>query len=135
MYFDLNVPVPTRAQLLGQSQSKKGKGKQPQQSNVVVYTAAQIAVIEARVDLLLHCEWLSRAYKYLLSLKWTVGYTVLAFNQYVAKRVDAKSHVNVLDPLLAQLRKRHGVVFLKRLTLILDQESEKGTGLVRFYLT
>lgn len=55
MFFDLNVPVstfiPTNPT---QSQSKKGKGKQPQQPNVVSYTPAQISAIEARVTLLVH---------------------------------------------------------------------------------
>jgi ribonuclease P/MRP protein subunit RPP1 len=60
-----------------------------------------------------------------------VGYTVIAFTQNIFSKVDAKTHVNVLDPLLSQLKKRVGVVFLKRLTVILDDESEKGTGLVR----
>jgi ribonuclease P/MRP protein subunit RPP1 len=60
-----------------------------------------------------------------------VGYTVIAFAQNVFSKVDANTHVNVLDPLLLQLKKRVGVVFLKRLTIILDDESEKGTGLVR----
>jgi len=58
-----------------------------------------------------------------------VGYNVLAFNQTVNK-IDPKIHVNVLDSLLSQLRARAGVVFLKRLTIILDEESEKGFGLV-----
>lgn len=60
-----------------------------------------------------------------------MGYTVLAFNQTVQKKVDPKSHVNTLDPLLLQLRKRSGVAYLKRLTIVLDDESEKGFGLVR----
>ena len=46
------------------------------------------------------------------------------------KRVDPKSHVNTLDPLLAVLRTRTGVAFLKRLTIVLDEDSEKGFGLV-----
>ena len=56
---------------------------------------------------------------------------MLAFNQTVQKRVDPKTHVNTLDPLLSQLRKRTGVAFLKRLTIVLDEDSEKGFGLVR----
>lgn len=61
----------------------------------------------------------------------TVGYTAIAFNQNVASKVDPKSHVNILDPLLDQLRKREGVLYLKRLTIELDEDSEKGNGLVR----
>jgi ribonuclease P/MRP protein subunit RPP1 len=53
MFFDLNVPVSNLGQLPGQS--KKGKGKQPQQPSHVIYTTAQINAIEARVDLLIHC--------------------------------------------------------------------------------
>ena len=36
----------------------------------------------------------------------------------------------MLDSLLNQLKKRSGIVFLKRLTIILDDDSEKGIGLV-----
>ncbi len=59
-----------------------------------------------------------------------VGYTVLALNQTVQKKIDPKAHVNILDPLLQQLRKRVGIAFVKRLTIVLDEESEKGFGLV-----
>ncbi|PSR73523.1 hypothetical protein PHLCEN_2v10635 [Hermanssonia centrifuga] len=58
-----------------------------------------------------------------------VGYTVLALNQTVQKKIDPKAHVNILDPLLQQLRKRVGIAFVKRLTIVLDEESEKGFGL------
>lgn len=58
-----------------------------------------------------------------------MGYNVIAFNQTVNK-IDPKTHVNVLDSLLPQLKAMAGVVFLKRLTIILDEESEKGFGLV-----
>ena len=60
-----------------------------------------------------------------------VGYTVFAFNQTAERKVDPKTFVNTLDPLFGQLRKRDGVVYLKRLTIVLDEESEKGFGLVR----
>ena len=60
-----------------------------------------------------------------------VGYTVLAFSQTVNKKVDPKTHVNVLDGLLSQLKSRPGIVYLKRLNIILDEDSEKGFGLVR----
>ena len=55
---------------------------------------------------------------------------MIAFSQTVHKKIDVKSHVNVLDSLLSQLRQRVGVIFLKRLTIILDEDSEKGFGLV-----
>jgi len=59
-----------------------------------------------------------------------VGYNVVAFNQIIAKKIDPKTHVNILDELLTQLRTRPGVLFLKRLTIVLDDDSEKGFGLV-----
>jgi ribonuclease P/MRP protein subunit RPP1 len=62
-----------------------------------------------------------------------VGYSVLAFNQCIQTKVEPKTFVNVLDPLLRQLKKRPGVVYLKRLTIVLDEDSEKGFGLVRSY--
>jgi ribonuclease P/MRP protein subunit RPP1 len=55
---------------------------------------------------------------------------VIAFNQSVNKKIDPKTHVNILDGLLKQLRARPGTVFLKRLTIVLDNDSEKGFGLV-----
>jgi ribonuclease P/MRP protein subunit RPP1 len=62
-----------------------------------------------------------------------VGYTVIAFNQIVQKKIDLKTHVNELDPLLGLLRKRTGIIFLKRLTIVLDEDSEKGFGLVSLF--
>ncbi|KAF8066543.1 PHP domain-like protein [Lyophyllum atratum] len=111
MYFDLNVTIPTAAQSSTQA-SKKGKGKQQPAASPATFTASQISGMEARVDLLVH-----------------LGYTVIAFNQVVHKRVDAKSHVNTADGLVSQLRKRPGIVYLKRLSIILDEDSEKGFGL------
>ncbi|KAG6332864.1 hypothetical protein ID866_6227 [Astraeus odoratus] len=110
MFYDLNVPVSGNDTLVA-SQSKKSKGKQPQQQTSTLFTAAQIAVIEARIDLLVH------------------RYNVIAFNQTVHKKLDPKTHVNVLNALLPQLKSRAGVLFLKRLTIVLDEESEKGFGL------
>ena len=57
MYIDLNVPVPVLAD--GPPvQSKKGKGKQPQQpqKSAVSFTPAQLSAIEARIDLLIYRE-------------------------------------------------------------------------------
>ncbi|KAA1477950.1 PHP domain-like protein [Dentipellis sp. KUC8613] len=120
MYFDLNVPIPAPASgSAAPSTSKKGKGKQAQQQQAaptpapaVIFSPAQITAIEARVDMLVH-----------------LGYTVIALTQTVQKKVEQKSFVNVLDPLLRQLRPRPGIVFLKRLTIVLDEDSEKGFGL------
>ncbi|ETW75508.1 RNase P subunit P30, partial [Heterobasidion irregulare TC 32-1] len=47
----------------------------------------------------------------------------------VYKKVEPKAFVNALDPLLGQLRKRQGIIYLKRLTAVLDEDSEKGFGL------
>ncbi|KAG6370488.1 hypothetical protein JVT61DRAFT_11975 [Boletus reticuloceps] len=52
----------------------------------------------------------------------TVEYTIIALNQI-------KTHVNTLGKLLPQLKKRTGDVFLKRLTINIDKDSEKGFGL------
>ncbi|THH32209.1 hypothetical protein EUX98_g1992 [Antrodiella citrinella] len=112
MYIDLNVPVPQVATIQSTQQSKKGKGKQPPPPANVVFTPGQLTELEARVDFLSH-----------------LGYTVIAFNQTVQRKVEPKTHVNVLDPLLAQLRKRTSIAYVKRLTIVLDEESEKGFGL------
>lgn len=65
MYFDLNVPVSfisPRVQTQGSGQSsKKGKGKQSTNAPLgaeqqdAMYTPAQIAKMEARLDLLVRC--------------------------------------------------------------------------------
>jgi ribonuclease P/MRP protein subunit RPP1 len=60
-----------------------------------------------------------------------VGYSVLAFNQLVKTKVEPKTFINTLDPLLRQVKKRPGIIYLKRLTILLDEDSEKGFGLVR----
>ncbi|KAG5731769.1 Ribonuclease P protein subunit p30 [Termitomyces sp. T112] len=110
MYYDLNVPVPSLNQSSGSNTSKKAKQKTPGPDPA--YNATQISVVEARIDLLVR-----------------LGYTVFAFNQFVLKRVDQKSHVNTAKALVSQLKKRTGIVYLKRLSIILDDDSEKGFGL------
>lgn len=132
MFADLNVPVPTLTkQQLTQAASKKGKGKQEQTGPPPAFSPAQITAIESRLDLLVHCQYmLFLVVKQALIVTLLVGYTIVAFNQTVERKVDPKTHVNTLDPLLAQLRKRQGVVYLKRLTIVLDEDSEKGFGLV-----
>ncbi|KAJ7447197.1 PHP domain-like protein [Mycena latifolia] len=112
MFFDLNVPVHHPQQSSAQNVSKKTKGKQPQQQIDVTYSPAQIGAIEARIDLLVH-----------------LGYTVIALNQTVQTAVVPKAHANILESLVTQLKPRPGIVLLKRLTIVLDQESEKGFGL------
>ena len=59
-----------------------------------------------------------------------MGYTVLALNQIVHKKIDPKTHVHTLDSLIERLRKREKITFVKRLTIVLDEDSEKGFGLV-----
>lgn len=68
-----------------------------------------------------------------LTFQSTVGYTVIALNQTVEKKIDHKTHVNTLDTLLPRLKNRIGVVFLKRLTINIDEDGEKGFGLVHFF--
>ncbi|KAI0339224.1 PHP domain-like protein [Trametopsis cervina] len=116
MYIDLNVYVPALSTALS-PQAKKGKGKQPQQAQSTnaptpSFTPAEIASIESRIDVLEH-----------------LGYTILALNQTIQKKIDPKTHVNTLVPLLPHLRKRPTLTLLKRLTIVLDEESEKGCGL------
>ena len=62
-----------------------------------------------------------------------VGYSVLALTQTIEKKFDAKAHVDAVEGLKSQLRERQGIVYLKRLTIILDEDSEKGFGLVRAF--
>ncbi|KAJ2916642.1 hypothetical protein MD484_g3771, partial [Candolleomyces efflorescens] len=105
MFFDLNVPIPSKPGPI----SKKGKEKQA----APAFSPAEIGSLETKIDLLVH-----------------LGYTVIAFTQTVHKKVDSKTHVNVLDAVLGQLKSRAGIVYLKRLNIILDEDSEKGFGLI-----
>ncbi|KAF8154438.1 RNase P subunit p30-domain-containing protein [Crassisporium funariophilum] len=115
MFFDLNFPV----QRISSLQTASKKGKQPQQAEAVpTFLPSQISAIEARVDLLIH-----------------LGYSVIAFSQTLNKKIDPKTHVNFLDGLLVQLRSRSGIVYLKRLNIILDRDSEKGFGLINANLS
>jgi len=133
MFFDLNVPVVAHQGHGAALQSKKSKGKQPQVTSTnVVFTPAQVVVIEARIDLLVHCQPFIPFIRLSLTFESTVGYTVIALNQTVEKKIDPKTHVNILNTLLPQLKNRTGVVFLKRLTINIDEDSEKGFGLVPF---
>ncbi|KAF7340941.1 hypothetical protein MSAN_02079200 [Mycena sanguinolenta] len=107
MFFDLNVPVHHPQQSSAQNASKKSKGKQSQQTAdvLVSYSSAQLAAIDARLDLLVH-----------------LGYTVIALNQTVQTAVVPKSHVNILDALVAQLKPRPG----SRLAETADNHSRSG---------
>ncbi|KAH9029377.1 PHP domain-like protein [Lactarius hengduanensis] len=114
MYFDLNflVPPPSRNTGPTHAQSNKGKGKQAPHSQPTLFSQAQLEAIEARIDLLVH-----------------LGYSVFAFNQSIKTKVEPKTFVNALDPLLRLVKKRSGIIYLKRLTIVLDEDSEKGFGL------
>ncbi|KAM6502890.1 RNase P subunit p30 domain containing protein, partial [Amanita muscaria] len=120
MFFDLNVPVPSPHTTPAIRPSKKFKGKAPQQAaqpsqqgTSQLYTQTELKAIETRIDLLVH-----------------LGYTVLALTQTVHKKVDPKTHTNTLDALVSLLRPRPGILYLKRLSIILDDDSEKGFGLI-----
>lgn len=55
---------------------------------------------------------------------------MLAFTQTIESSFSSSGHVNYLEEVVRRLKKREGVIFLKRLTILLDDASEKGTGLV-----
>jgi|SRR5712672_3497095 len=130
MYFDLNVPIPFPPEVSG-TKSNKGKGKHAQHSHSVQFTPGQLAAIEARIDLLVHCTPFPPIVSSDILISWPVGYSVLAFNQRIKTRVEPKTFINTLDPLLRKVKKREGIIYLKRLTIVLDEDSEKGFGLVR----
>ena len=134
MYFELNflVPPPSRTTGPTHAQSNKAKGKQAQHSQLALFSQAQLEAIEARIDFLVHCaRSLAVAVRSLL-IGRPVGYSVLAFNQCIKTKVEPKTFLNALDPLLRLVKKRPGIIYLKRLTIVLDEDSEKGFGLVRF---
>ncbi|KAL4066085.1 RNase P subunit p30-domain-containing protein [Scleroderma citrinum] len=116
MSYDLNVPV-TAYETASTSQSKREKesnhDNQPSRPALIFSSTASVP------------HSISRP----LLAPISVGYNVLAFNQTISKKIDPKTRVNILDSLLSQLKARAGVVFLKRLTIILNEESEKGFGL------
>ncbi|KAG8833258.1 hypothetical protein FRC17_011033 [Serendipita sp. 399] len=124
MFFDLNIPVPAPGTLKFVSNMSKKKGKQktgvteqPETSqvpNVELFPSAQVEAIERRIDVLVH-----------------LGYTVLALNQIIQTCFSPNGHINYLNELVRKLKRRDGIIILKRLTIILDEGSEKGTGLTK----
>lgn len=67
MFFDLNIPIsaPPTVKYIGNTSKKKGKQKagaseQPDrtQNAAELFSPEQIAAIERRVDVLVHCKWL-----------------------------------------------------------------------------
>jgi ribonuclease P/MRP protein subunit RPP1 len=61
----------------------------------------------------------------LINMPSKVGYTIVALNYTVYGKIDPATHVN---PLLA-VPPRKDLVILRRLTIVLDDSSEKGFGL------
>lgn len=108
-FFELSVPF----------DQAKQKGKQ-----ISGITPSERQSLEARIDALVQCMVMfhcgtSRAD----STIFTVGYTVIAVNHVVQSKFQAAI------PDFA-LRKREGIIILKRLTIVLDDAGEKGCGLV-----
>jgi len=65
---------------------------------------------------------------------FAVGYSTIALNHVVQSKFDPKVHSSKrLDEFLRGLKERDGVVILKRLTIVLDEASEKGFGLTTQY--
>ncbi|KIM28843.1 hypothetical protein M408DRAFT_8613 [Serendipita vermifera MAFF 305830] len=118
MFFDLNIPIVPPATLKYHTNASKKKGKQKaevvEQPAMELFSSVQVEAIEKRIDVLN-----------------AVGYTVLALNQTIQSSFSANGHVNFLDELVKRLKKREGVIILKRLTIVLDDASEKGTGLAK----
>jgi len=125
MFFELDLPVPEPALPLPPAYNPKGKGKQSAGNNnadplppPLLFNVAQIAALEARVELLAQ-----------------LGYTVLVLNQTERGPIDPKSFVDVLAGLLPVLnaspRKPKDVVLASRLTIVLDAKCEGGFGLTQ----
>lgn len=124
MFFDLNIPVPPPATLkhLSQPPKKKGKTKpgipEPpgttQAPAIELFSQAQVDIFERKIDVLSH-----------------LGYTVFALNQTIQTCFSPNGHVNYLEELSKRLKVRDGIVILKRLTILLDDASEKGIGLTK----
>ncbi|KAG8715585.1 hypothetical protein FRC09_016492 [Ceratobasidium sp. 395] len=114
MFVDLNVPfVPSGIKANTQTSGKQ-KHKQKASSSTIVAAAplalaqADLDAINSRLDMLAH-----------------LGYAVVALNYTVEGKIDPATHVN---PLLS-VPSRKDIVILRRLTIILDENSEKGFGL------
>ncbi|GJJ14599.1 hypothetical protein Clacol_008865 [Clathrus columnatus] len=109
MFFDLNIPLPTPALLSNYaSQNKQKQSIEP----LCLFSGVQIKALETRIDLLVH-----------------LGYTVVALSQLCHSKVDGKHHIDYVSGLIPKLKKWHNLRLLKRLTVVLDEASEKGNGL------
>ncbi|KAJ1305450.1 hypothetical protein OPQ81_000460 [Rhizoctonia solani] len=118
MFIDLNVPfAPSGFNTNTQSNSKqKQKQKQKQKgavpnvsaTNTPTLSNTDLELINSRLDIIAH-----------------LGYSIVALNYTVHGKIDPVTHVN---PLLA-VPARKDLLVLRRLTIVLDESSEKGFGL------
>ncbi|KAH7337966.1 RNase P subunit p30-domain-containing protein [Rhizoctonia solani] len=114
MFLDLNVPFAPSGFNTGTQQNAKHKHKQkhkvpnPPAASTATLANTDLDLINSRLDMLAH-----------------LGYTIVALNYTVHGKIDPATHVN---PLLA-VPARKDLVILRRLTIVLDESSEKGFGL------
>lgn len=124
MYFDLNVPV-------GPVTEGSKKGKVPTVANDVEWSERDQGALDARLDVLAHRMYPSLLHMIMLSevdhrALNLVGYTVVALNQTIRGVFNPATHKNTL----LKIRPRTDLTILRRLTIILTEDSEKGFGLV-----
>ncbi|CAE6505982.1 unnamed protein product [Rhizoctonia solani] len=119
MFIDLNVPFAPSGFNINvqpnakQKQKQKQKGSAPNAPSATIpLSGADLDLINSRLDVLTH-----------------LGYTIVALNYTVHGKIDPATHVN---PLLA-VPARQDLVILRRLTIVLDESSEKGFGLSTQY--
>ena len=121
MYFDLNVP-------LGPV-TESGKGRPSsmslETSLAPVLSEREQRSLNDRLDILVHRQSSKRCQRQPLT-QITVGYTVVALNQTIRGQFNAASHQNTL----LGIEPRKDILILRRLTIILDEDCEKGFGLV-----
>ncbi|CAE6488979.1 unnamed protein product [Rhizoctonia solani] len=116
MFLDLNVPFAPSGINTSTQQNAKQKQKQKQKGSVPnppatsapTLSNTDLDLINSRLDVLAH-----------------LGYTIVALNYTVQGKIDPATHVN---PLLS-VPARKDLVVLRRLTIVLDESSEKGFGL------
>ncbi|KAG8680680.1 hypothetical protein FRC11_002137 [Ceratobasidium sp. 423] len=120
MFIDLNVPFApsgfnTNTQPnTKQKQKQKQKGSAPNAlaASTPTLSSSDLDLINSRLDVLAH-----------------LGYTIVALNYTVHGKIDPATHIN---PLLV-VPTREDLVILRRLTIVLDESSEKGFGLSTQY--
>ncbi|CAE6491264.1 unnamed protein product [Rhizoctonia solani] len=124
MFLDLNVPFAPSGFNTSTQQNAKQKQKQKQKGSVPnppatsapTLSNTDLDLINSRLDVLAHLK---------SGILSKVGYTIVALNYTVQGKIDPATHVN---PLLA-VPARKDLVVLRRLTIVLDESSEKGFGL------